>query len=144
LIIGKFCSIGDEVVVFLGGNHRTDWENTYPFPALNEDWPDTARLVGHPATKGNVVIGNDVWIGYGATILSGVRIGDGAVGGARTADLELTLSHADLCLQAGLPDESRKSVERILLFDPSHEAARALEKRLPIRCKDYEQAFFLP
>jgi len=46
------------------------------------------------------------------------------------ADLELTLSHADLCLQAGLPDESRRSVERILLFDPSHEAARALEMRI--------------
>jgi MoaA/NifB/PqqE/SkfB family radical SAM enzyme/tetratricopeptide (TPR) repeat protein len=46
------------------------------------------------------------------------------------ADLELTLSHADLCLQAGLPDESRRSVERILLFDPSHEAARHMLIRL--------------
>jgi glycosyltransferase involved in cell wall biosynthesis len=47
------------------------------------------------------------------------------------ADLELTLSHAGLCLQAGLPDESRRSVERILLFDPSHEAARYMLDRLP-------------
>ena len=46
------------------------------------------------------------------------------------ADLELTLSHAEICLQAGLTEESRKSVERILLFDPSHEAARTLEMRL--------------
>lgn len=83
LTIGKFCSIADEVVIFLGGNHRTDWATTYPFPAMAEEWPEAAGITGHPATKGDVVIGNDVWIGYGATILSGVTVGDGAVIGAR-------------------------------------------------------------
>jgi acetyltransferase-like isoleucine patch superfamily enzyme len=82
LKVGNFCSIADEVVILLGGNHRTDWVTTYPFPAI-EDWPDASKIVGHPATKGDVVIGNDVWIGYGATILSGVTIGDGAVIGSR-------------------------------------------------------------
>ncbi len=82
LKIGKFCSIAENVVIFLGGNHRHDWVTTYPFPALSQDWPEAKDIVGHPATKGDVIIGNDVWIGYGAVILSGVKIGDGAVIGA--------------------------------------------------------------
>ena len=78
--IGSFVSIADGVRIFRGGNHRTDWITTYPLraflhlPGAFED--------GVPTTKGDVVIGNDVWLGYGATILSGVRIGDGAVVGA--------------------------------------------------------------
>ncbi len=81
LKIGKFCSIAEGVMIFLGGNHRVDWVTTYPFNVLDE-WA-AKDIIGHPATKGNVIIGNDVWIGYGATILSGVTIGDGAVIGAR-------------------------------------------------------------
>ena len=80
ITIGSFCSIADEVVIFGGGEHRTDWVTTYPLrivfelPGANED--------GHPHTKGETRIGNDVWIGYEAKILSGVTIGDGAVIGA--------------------------------------------------------------
>ncbi|MGC2423709.1 MAG: CatB-related O-acetyltransferase [Nitrospirota bacterium] len=84
LVIGKFCSISSDVVIILGGNHRTDWVTTYPFPALAQDWPGASEIKGHPATKGDIIIGNDVWICYGATILSGVVIGDGAVIGARS------------------------------------------------------------
>ncbi len=80
LTIGKFCSIADQVMILLGGEHRTDWVTTYPF---NYFMPEHRTNRGHPKTKGDVVIGNDVWIGMGATILSGVRIGDGAVIGAR-------------------------------------------------------------
>lgn len=78
--IGAFCSIADDVSIFGGGEHQTGWVTTYPLRiALGE--PDAGRD-GHPATKGPTVIGNDVWIGHGATILSGVCIGDGAVIGA--------------------------------------------------------------
>lgn len=79
LIIGKFCSIADGVVIFLGGNHRTDWITTYPFNVLITYFPEAKDIKGHPATKGNVIIGNDVWIGLNVTIMSGVSIGDGAV-----------------------------------------------------------------
>ncbi len=79
VLIGKFCSIAADVKIFLGGNHRPDWVSTYPFNAL---FARFRHIDGHPATKGNVVIGNDVWIGHGATIMSGVTIGDGAVVGA--------------------------------------------------------------
>lgn len=79
LKLGSFCSIADEVTILLGGEHRTDWVTTYPFSAIIKE---AANIVGHPRTKGDVLIGNDVWIGRGAVILSGVKIGDGAVIGA--------------------------------------------------------------
>lgn len=77
LKIGKFCSIGDNVWVLLGGNHHNEWLTTYPFNAiLPEVWGEIDG--GIAATKGNVIIGNDVWIANNVTILSGVTIGDGA------------------------------------------------------------------
>jgi acetyltransferase-like isoleucine patch superfamily enzyme len=79
LIIGEYCSIGSNVVIFLGSEHRVDWVSTYPFPLF---WPEARSIRGHPSTKGDVVIGNDVWIAFGTTILSGVAIGDGAAIGA--------------------------------------------------------------
>jgi acetyltransferase-like isoleucine patch superfamily enzyme len=79
LKIGRFCSIASGVTILLGGNHRVDWATTYPFNVLFED---AKGFTGHPASRGDVVIGNDVWIGTNAFILSGVRIGDGAVIGA--------------------------------------------------------------
>jgi acetyltransferase-like isoleucine patch superfamily enzyme len=79
LTIGKYCSISRNVLIFLESEHRTDWISTYPFPIL---WKEAEGIPGHPTTKGNVIIGNDVWIGFGTTILSGVTIGDGAVLGA--------------------------------------------------------------
>jgi len=84
LVIGKYCSIADNVKIFLGGNHRVGWFTTYPFNVLNENFPKATHIKGHPLSKGDVVIGNDVWIGDGVLILSGVTIGDGAVIGART------------------------------------------------------------
>jgi acetyltransferase-like isoleucine patch superfamily enzyme len=84
LEIGRFCSIAQEVNIFLGGNHRIDWVTTYPFNSINYTFPDWKHLQGHPSSKGDIIIGNDVWIGYGASIMSGVKIGDGAVIGAKS------------------------------------------------------------
>lgn len=77
LIVGSFCSIADEVTILLGGEHDGRRISTYPFNALWED-----GLPVHETTRGDVVLGNDVWVGYGALVLSGVKIGDGAVVGA--------------------------------------------------------------
>lgn len=79
--IGAFCSLASGVQIFLGGEHRTDWVTTYPFNVL---WKCASHIKGHPKTRGDVVIGNDVWVGTDAFILSGVNIGDGAVIGARS------------------------------------------------------------
>lgn len=76
LQIGKFCSIANDVTIICGGLHRADWISTYPFNMFLQDYN---YIDGHPTTKGDIIIGNDVWIGRGATILSGVTIGDGAV-----------------------------------------------------------------
>lgn len=78
LKIGKFCSIGEHVQIYLGGNHHTDWLTTYPFNVLLKDqYPGIDGECA--ATKGDVIIGNDVWIANDVMILSGVTIGDGAV-----------------------------------------------------------------
>lgn len=79
LEIGSFCSIAANCNIYLGGNHRTDWITTYPFGHINKHIFNKFNGEGHPATKGKVVIGNDVWIGNNVTIMSGVTIGDGAV-----------------------------------------------------------------
>ena len=79
LKIGNFCSIGGNVNIYLGGNHRTDWVTTYPFGHIHQDKFNAFNGNGHPATKGNVTIGNDVWIGSNVTIMSGITIGDGVV-----------------------------------------------------------------
>jgi acetyltransferase-like isoleucine patch superfamily enzyme len=79
LVVGNFCSIADNVRIFLGGNHRTEWVTTYPFGHIHTDTFNGYNGDGHPSTKGNVLIGNDVWIGGNVTIMSGVTIGDGAV-----------------------------------------------------------------
>ncbi len=74
--IGKFCSIADDVHLLVDGNHRSDWISTYPFGRLLENFPKNRE---HPTGKGDIIIGHDVWIARGAVILSGVRIGNGAV-----------------------------------------------------------------
>ncbi len=79
LIVGNFCSIASNVNIYLGGNHRTDWVTTYPFGHIHQNVFNKFNGDGHPATKGNVIIGNDVWIGSNVTIMSGVTIGDGVV-----------------------------------------------------------------
>ncbi len=76
LKIGKYCSIAENVTILLGGGHRIDWVTTYPLPVL---FDQLKHVKGHPSTKGDIEIGHDVWIGYGTTILSGVKIGNGSV-----------------------------------------------------------------
>ena len=77
--IGRFCSLGANISIYTGGNHRTDWVTTYPFGHVNRDVFNSFNGEGHPSTKGGVTIGNDVWIASNVTIMSGVTIGDGAV-----------------------------------------------------------------
>lgn len=85
LIIGKFCSIASGAkFLFNSANHSLLSLSTYPFPIFFEEWGlDVKDITKAWDNKGDIVIGNDVWIGYEAVILSGVTIGDGAVIGAR-------------------------------------------------------------
>ena len=74
--IGKYCSIADNIHVFLGGNHDISKISTFPF-GTGADLQGPRK--GHPQSKGHIKIGNDVWIGSHASIMSGVSIGNGAV-----------------------------------------------------------------
>jgi len=79
LKIGNYCSIADDVVILLGGEHHAEWITTFPFNVLMLEFN---HISDSPNTKGDIIIGNDVWLGYGSIIRSGVTIGDGAVIGA--------------------------------------------------------------
>lgn len=85
LIIGKFCSIAcGAKFLFNSANHTLSSLSTYPFPLFFEEWGLEKKNVADSwDNKGDIIVGNDVWIGYEAVILSGVTIGDGAVIGAR-------------------------------------------------------------
>lgn len=85
LMIGKFCSIAcGAKFLFNSANHSLSSLSTYPFPIFYEEWRlDRKNVAEAWDNKGDIVIGNDVWIGYEAVILAGVTVGDGAVIGAR-------------------------------------------------------------
>lgn len=85
LIIGKFCSIAcGAKFLFTSGNHSLKSLATYTFPVFFDEWGLDAKNIRDAwDNKGDTVIGNDVWIGYEAVILSGVTIGDGAIIGTR-------------------------------------------------------------
>ena len=92
LVIGKYCSIARGVTVFVGNNHNVNGISTYPFYRVDE-------------SKGDVIIGNDVWIGTEALIMSGVCVGNGAVIGARSV---VTKEVPAYSMVAGNPARIRK------------------------------------
>lgn len=128
LIMGRYCSIAAGVTIFLGGDHRTDWVTTYPFGAVDpkarrllaslslaEERAQASAADAQPAgpangrasrtSAGDVVIGNDVWIGRYVSILSGVTVGDGAVLAAHAV---VTRDVAPYAMVAGNPARQKK------------------------------------
>ena len=85
LIIGSFCSIAcGAKFLFTSANHTQRSLSTYPFPLFYEEWGlPVAEVATAWDNRGDIVVGNDVWIGYEAVILAGVTVGDGAIIGAR-------------------------------------------------------------
>lgn len=117
--IGSFCSIGDDVTFILGGEHFTERLTTYPLNVLLGD----AGLPWLEKEKGPIIVGNDVWIGYGATILSGVTIGNGAVIGAGSvvaSDVEaysIVGGNPARLLRKRFPPETVSAIERLQWWD---------------------------
>jgi len=118
LKIGKFCSIGPGVKFIMNGaNLKSSAFSTYPFPFLANHWGSGMRVCDAFDMSGNIVIGNDVWIGYEAVIMAGVTIGDGAVITARSV---VSQDIAPYTIAGGIPaypNKKRfdKSVIEILL-----------------------------
>lgn len=80
LVIGKFCAIGhDTKFIMNGANHKLAGFSTYPFQIFRGGWESVMPQPGDLPYKGDTVIGNDVWIGHGSTIMPGVKIGNGAI-----------------------------------------------------------------
>jgi len=120
LKIGKFCSISGNVHVLLGGNHRTDWITTYPFPVF---WDNAKHITEQSISKGDVLIGNDVWVGMESMILSGVKIGNGAVIGARAVvskdvpPYSIVAGNPAVVVKKRFPDEDISALEKIQWWD---------------------------
>jgi acetyltransferase-like isoleucine patch superfamily enzyme len=116
LRIGSFCSIAENVSFLVNADHHTEYVTTFPF----EDAGGPPR----PRKTGPIVVGNDVWIGYGSTVLGGVTIGDGAViaaGAVVASDVE------PYCMQGGVPARKIR-----LRFDPD-----IIERLLRLRWWDW-------
>ncbi|MFC8718571.1 CatB-related O-acetyltransferase [Kitasatospora sp. NPDC057198] len=80
LVIGRFCALGEGVRFLMNGaNHRMDGPSTFPFPIMGGSWADHFDLIADLPGRGDTTVGHDVWIGYGATVMPGVRIGHGAI-----------------------------------------------------------------
>ena len=135
--IGSFCSIASGVEILTGGNHRTDWVSTFPLNVVFGT--DAAWTDGHPTSKGDVNIGNDVWIGFGAKILSGVTIGDGAVVGAASLVSRDVRPYA---IVAGNPARevrrrfSDEHVEELLRIQWWNWPADVIAERIPLLSSD--------
>ena len=122
LVIGRFCSIAAETrFIMNGGNHATDWFTTYPFPVFGQGW-EVAAPESWP-NRGDTVVGHDVWIGYGATIMPGVHIGDGAIIASKsvvTRDVDpfaiVGGNPADL-IRYRFDEKTRQSLGRIAWWD---------------------------
>lgn len=98
IVIGAFCSISPGAQIVAGGIHPAQWVSTFPFRAR---WRLPGSLTdGMPATKGNIEIGSDVWIGTDAMIVSGVTIGHGAIISSRAVVTQAVRSYA---IVAGVP-----------------------------------------
>ncbi len=80
LVIGKFCALARGIKFIMNGaNHKLDGFSTYPFYIFGNSWERATPQAGELPDKGDTIIGNDVWIGYEAVIMPGVKVGDGAI-----------------------------------------------------------------
>ncbi len=135
--VGAFCSIGPDVILMDGGDHRLDWVSTFPFRAYL-DLPG-AYEDGHPRSRGDIEIGNDVWIGRGARVRSGVKIGDGAVIGAYSV---VTRDVRPYAVVAGVPARevrrrfSDQQIEALLEIAWWEWPMDAIEAGVPQLCCD--------
>ena len=144
LVIGKFCSIACRAkFLFNSANHTLSSLSTYPFPIFFDE-RGLEKSDGAAAwdRKGDIVIGNDVWIGYEAGILAGVTIGDGAVIGARAVVTKDVPPYAIVggvparVIRSRFPEETVKALLRLKWWD--WPAERIQEKLAEIREGGFE------
>jgi virginiamycin A acetyltransferase len=85
LIIGKFCAIATQVKFIMNGaNHKLDGISTYPFPIFGGEWAGMMETLMNLPSRGDTIVGHDVWLGYESIVMPGVNIGNGAIVAARS------------------------------------------------------------
>ena len=139
LVIGKLCSIAcGAKFLFNSANHTLSSFSTYPFPIFFDEWGlEKSDVAAAWDRKGDIMIGNDVWIGYEAVILAGVTIGDGAVIGARAVVTKDVPPYAIVggvparVIRSRFPEETVKALLRLKWWD--WPAERIQEKLAEIR-----------
>lgn len=145
LIIGKFCSIAcGAKFIFTSANHTLKSLSTYPFPLFWEEYDLEQKAVTQAwDKKGDIVIGNDVWIGYEAVIMSGVQIGNGAIIGTRAVVIKDVEPYT---IVGGVPakpikrrfdDETINKLQSLCWWDWNKEQLR--EKLNDIMCGNIDQ-----
>lgn len=120
LIIGKFCALARGVKFIMNGaNHKMNGFSTYPFSIFQNGWGKVLPQPGELPYKGDTVVGNDVWIGYEAIIMPGVKIGDGAIVAAKSvvvkdvAPYTIVGGNPNKCIRQRFSDDIIKSLVEI-------------------------------
>ena len=136
LIIGKFCAIAAESKFIMTGDHKLDAISTFPFPVFQEGWEHAYDVRDLPV-KGDIVIGNDVWMGYDSLIKNGVRVGDGAIIAARAVVVKDVPPYS---IVAGNPAKIVKmrfddaTIDRLLAIAWWHWDIEKINKHLSLIC----------
>lgn len=118
LEIGRFCALASGTTFIMNGaNHRLDGPSTFPFPIFGGAWAEHMDLLGGLPTKGDTIVGHDVWFGYQSTIMPGVKIGHGSIIASKSV---VTKDVPPFAVVAGNPAKvvsmrfDEKTVDRLL------------------------------
>lgn len=124
LIIGKFCALAKGVQFIMNGaNHKLSGFSTFPFYIFGNGWEKSMPQPGDLPYKGDTVIGNDVWIGYKALIMPGVKIGSGAIISSRSVVTSDVPAYAVVggnpakVIKKRFPDEIIEALENLAWWD---------------------------
>ena len=136
LIIGKFCALARGVKFIMNGaNHKLDGFSTYPFGIFGNGWEKIDSQPKELPSKGNTVIGNDVWIGYETVIMPGVQVGDGAIVAAKSVVVSdippytIFGGNPAKCIRQRFDDDTIQSLLKIAWWNwESAKITRNLEK----------------
>jgi len=114
LVIGKFCALARGVKFIMNGaNHKLSGISTFPFSIFGDGWERVTPQPDELPYKGDTVVGNDVWIGYEAVIMPGVRIGDGAIVAARSVVARDVAPYTVVVGNPAMPVKQRFAPEKI-------------------------------
>jgi virginiamycin A acetyltransferase len=139
LIIGKFCAIASGVKFIMNGaNHNLNSVSTYPFGAFGKGWESGLPALQNIRSKGDTIIGNDVWLGFEAVIMPGITIGDGAIIAAKSV---VTKNVAPYSIVGGNPAReirkrfSAEQIEQLLALQWWNWPIEKITQRIPALCE---------